>query len=330
MRRASALIARSLPGYAAALVAVLPLLAAAASRLAGAAPPAPPAALAPPAAAAGPVSPGAASGPAAPAVTLDSLPSRFATLGGRKVHYKVAGEGPATIVLVHGWTCDLTFFGGQLPLASRYRLLLVDLPGHGLSEKPAAYSMDLFARAVAAAMDDAKVPSAVLAGHSMGTPVVRQFWRLFPKRTAGLVALDGSFRSFFKAPGDEKGYLAALEGPGGRQTFLERVDGMLPASMPAAERDFVRGKMASTPQDVVAGAAAAMFDPAIWKDDGVGVPLLSILAKSPFWDEAYRGYVRRLNPGAEFLDLEGVSHFLMLEKPAQVNEAISRFAARAR
>ncbi len=267
----------------------------------------------------------AAPGPTA-AERLEALPSRYALLDGKKVHYKVTGTGKTAIVLVHGWTCDLTFFREQLPLAARYRLLLVDLPGHGRSEKPAAWSMNAFARAVEAAMDDAGIRSAVVVGHSMGTPVARQLWRISPARTSAIVALDGTLRTFFTKPGQEKAYVSGLEGPSGQENFLKRVDGMLPQAMPASEREFIRSKMAATPQDVIVGAAAAMFDPAIWKDDPVGVPLLSILARSTGWDASYREYVRGLNPKAEFLDLDGVTHFLMLEKPAEVNEAISRFA----
>ena len=259
---------------------------------------------------------------------LDRSPSRFATLEGRKVHFKVAGEGPATLVLVHGWTCDLTFWAEQLPLASRYRLLLVDLPGHGRSEAPAAWSMDSFARAVEAAMREAGVERAVLVGHSMGTPVIRQFWRLFPSKTLALVAVDGSLRSFFTDPAKGVAYADALAGEGGRTVFQKQVDGMMEAVANEAERSFIRSRMSAAPQATMAGSARAMFDPAIWKDDPVGVPILSILAPGRFWDEAYRSYVRTLSPAAEFVDVKGVSHFVMMEKPGEVNDALAGFVSR--
>jgi pimeloyl-ACP methyl ester carboxylesterase len=50
--------------------------------------------------------------------------------------------------------------------------------------------MDLFARAIEAVLNHAGVDQAVLAGHSMGTPVVRQFW--LPKKTLALIMVDGS------------------------------------------------------------------------------------------------------------------------------------------
>ncbi len=56
--------------------------------------------------------------------------------------------------------------------------------------------MDLFAAAIDAVMKDAKVERAVLVGHSMGTPVVRQFYRKYPKKTLAIVIVDGGLRPF--------------------------------------------------------------------------------------------------------------------------------------
>src|SRR5258706_14208289 len=79
---------------------------------------------------------------------LAQAPSRFASLDGLRVHYKVLGSGEPTLVLVHGWTCNLGFWKGQAALADSARLVLVDLPGHGQSDQPErTYSMELMARA---------------------------------------------------------------------------------------------------------------------------------------------------------------------------------------
>ena len=113
------------------------------------------------------------------------------------MHYKSLGRGGPALVFVHGWTCNLEFWSDQAGVFARTtRVLAVDLPGHGASEAPDAYSMDVFARAVEAAMRDAGVDRAVLIGHSMGALVIRQFSRLFPQKTIALVAVDGSFRPF--------------------------------------------------------------------------------------------------------------------------------------
>ncbi len=44
------------------------------------------------------------------------------------------------------------------------------------------YNMDLFAAAIYAVMKDAKVSAPCLLGHSMGTPVIRQYYRKYPRR----------------------------------------------------------------------------------------------------------------------------------------------------
>src|SRR6185436_7785884 len=105
-------------------------------------------------------------------VFCSGLLAADATYDGAKVHYESYGTGKEAIVFIHGWTCDLTFWRGQAPVYEKHRALLIDLPGHGQSEKPeVAYSQERFARAIDAVMRDAGVESAVLVGHSMGGPV---------------------------------------------------------------------------------------------------------------------------------------------------------------
>ena len=86
----------------------------------------------------------------APAEPLASAPSRFASLDGIRIHYKSLGEGSEALVFVHGWSCNLDFWRYQVPAFSgKARLLLIDLPGFGESDRPRlAYTMNLFARSV--------------------------------------------------------------------------------------------------------------------------------------------------------------------------------------
>jgi hypothetical protein len=63
----------------------------------------------------------------------------------------------------------------------------------------------------------------------------------------------------------------------------------------------------------------ATADPALWKPDKIDVPVLVVLAKSPFWTDDYLKFVRDLAPKAEIETFDGVSHFLMLDKPQEFN-----------
>ena len=146
----------------------------------------------------------------------ETAESRFTTLDGARIHYVNYGKGSEALVLIHGWTCNIDNWRDNMPeFAKRNRVIAIDLPGHGLSDKPQVnYSMDYFARAVEAVMRDAKVKRAVLVGHSMGTPVARQFYRKYPEKTLAGVIVDGSLRPFGdKAMMDRlvREYRAALE-----------------------------------------------------------------------------------------------------------------------
>src|SRR5262245_56490618 len=120
-----------------------------------------------------------------------------ATVDGIQLHSSSYGKGPKTVILVHGWTCDETSWREQITALSKdYRVITLDLPGHGKSGSPkdGVFSMELFARAVEAVRNEAKAEKVVLAGHSMGTPVVVQYARMFPQHTSALVFVDGLVR----------------------------------------------------------------------------------------------------------------------------------------
>ena len=123
---------------------------------------------------------------------LNSLTA--ATVDGAKVHWSSKGTAKQAVILVHGWTCDESSWDAQVPvLSQKYRVITLDLPGHGQSDPPkdGKFSMTVFARAVEAVRAEAKVDKVVLVGHSMGTPVIREYARLYPKHVVGLVPVDG-------------------------------------------------------------------------------------------------------------------------------------------
>lgn len=152
-----------------------------------------------------------------------------ASVDGIKIHSCTAGKGPKTVILVHGWTCDETTWNAQVPaLAKQYRVVTLDLPGHGQSGSPKAgkLSMDLFARAVDAVRKGSKADRVVVVGHSMGTPVVIQYARLYPQHTAAMVFVDGLVNLPAGAGPDPK----AMTGPDGLKARETMIRSMFSAS----------------------------------------------------------------------------------------------------
>src|ERR1700733_15199098 len=91
--------------------------------------------------------------------------------GAMAVH-ESAGQGPP-LVLIHGNSSSSRVFSRQLdgPLGKRFRLIAVDLPGHGASddaEDPTSYSLPGHARAVRAVLDALAIDEAHFVGWSLG------------------------------------------------------------------------------------------------------------------------------------------------------------------
>jgi len=72
----------------------------------------------------------------------------------------------------------------------------------------------------------------------------------------------------------------------------------------------------------------SILAPEIWRPDKINVPTLMILAKQPAWSADYERFVRDLVPGVDYQVWEGVSHFLMIDKPQEFNAALAAFLAK--
>jgi pimeloyl-ACP methyl ester carboxylesterase len=251
---------------------------------------------------------------------------RFVKLDTMRVHYRNYGEGKEAVVFIHGWSCNLNFWKANIPaFINQSRVIAIDLPGHGASDKPqVTYSMDLFARAIAAVLEDAKVERATLVGHSMGTPVIRQFYRNYPNKTRALVIVDGSLRPF-NNPEQMKQIMEPLRGPNYKEQ-AERIIGFISQTVKDKKTvEEIRASMMSTPQHVMVGAMGAMMDDAIWKQDKINAPTLAVMAKQPQWDAEYEKSVRDMVPGIDYQMWEGVSHFLMMDEPQKFNDTVLAF-----
>lgn len=240
-----------------------------------------------------------------------------AELDGTKIEYSAAGNGRTAVVLIHGWTCDRTLWDAQVEaLKERYRVLAVDLPGHGASGAAPDYSMRRFARAVEAVMRAEKVERAVLAGHSMGGAVMLQFARLFPEKVAAIIAVDAIMPSSAEAA-SLAGFAARFQGPGAMANREKMVRGMFtPATTPEVQAK-IEKVMLGTAAETAAGAMLGLAEPEVWRDGVIDVPLLQITAGTNNYITE-EGLKRRF-PRAKLVQAPGTGHFLHMEKPGEVN-----------
>ena len=263
------------------------------------------------------------------ALLLVTSPLYAATLDGMKIHSTSTGKGSKTIVLVHGWTCDETSWAANVPeLAKRYRVITLDLPGHGKSGAPkdGKVTMDMFARAVEAVRAEQKVDRIILAGHSMGTPVVSQYARLYPQHVAALVFVDG----VVVAPAQDGRGVATPLDPSklltadGLALREGMIKGMFTPKTPKDVQEHVLKMMLAAPPATASSAMLTTFDQKYANDAVMNVPVYGIFAEKSFALGA-TGFLKKVFPTFEYVAMPGTGHFVMMEQPREFDRLLIKF-----
>ena len=242
----------------------------------------------------------------------------FTATDGSSIPYEVTGAGDATVVLVHCWMCDRTYWSAQVPvLAERYRTITLDLPGHGeASAGRATWTVGGFGEDVAALLRELDLNNVVLVGHSMGGPVSLRAAALSPGRVRGIVAVD----TLHDAEADVAAQLAEFLPPFEADyagTCASFMDAMFPESGVEEIQATVTAKGCAPERGAVGVALMKDFgniDNEAWFS-AAGVPIRAIQAASnPTQIETNRKY-------ADFdaVTMQGVGHFPHMTRPAEFN-----------
>jgi pimeloyl-ACP methyl ester carboxylesterase len=203
-----------------------------------------------------------------------------------------------------------------------YRVIALDLIGHGNSDKPRTdYTMDYFAKSVEAVMNTAKVDKAVFVGHSLGMPVARQFYRMHPKRTLGIVNVDGAIR--FPDRKLYESFLAAFRADY-KKASAAFIDSMLVTMKDESLQQTIRSAYQLAPDYVGISTLSEFDNDNLWKTDPIRIPVLAIFAESPWLLPDNETFMRSIAPNLEYHMWKG-THFFMMEKPKEFNELIRAY-----
>lgn len=243
------------------------------------------------------------------------------------------GEGPETLVLVHGFPLTAAMWRAQLPAlgTGAWRVVAPDLRGFGRTPGAIA-SVDEAADDLLALIDSLGADRVVLGGFSMGGYVALAFMRRHAGRARGLLLVDTKA----EADGDEakKGRYALAERvrAEGKGIVIEAMLPRLVAGATLSGRpdvvQAVRAVESGATQEGVIGALKAMAER---PDSTAGLaaiacPSLIIVGE----DDAITPVAdaRRMAeaiPGARLAVVPGAGHLSPMEQPAAVNEAIAEF-----
>ncbi|RJQ21728.1 MAG: alpha/beta hydrolase [Nitrospiraceae bacterium] len=266
-----------------------------------------------------------------------SSSSHYASLNDIQVHYILKGKGDKTLLFIHGWSCDTTFWKAQIDFFKKdYRVIAINLPGHGKSSKPEIpYTFDLFADAVREVIDDAGIDKVFLVGHSMGYPVARHFIRKYPQRVSGLCIVDGAY---FRVPSEPDkfaewkkqidGYVQSLKSDNRKEFLNQFLASLFVEESPSELKAEIKAKMFSAPEHVANSAMEEMVRPENWKEYPLNVPTLAVYAVSPDLPSDNEEYLRSLFPQMEYHQWDKVGHFVMMEQPERFNKLLSEYLSK--
>lgn len=238
---------------------------------------------------------------------------------GVPIRYEVLGAGKPAVVFVHGWSCDRSYWHGQLESFSRkFRVVTVDLAGHGESGVTRdEWTVESFGGDVATVVKELGLDRVVLVGHSMGGDVITAAAGELQDRVDGLVWVDtvkqlGSPISLEQVQQFVKPFRADF--PPTTASFVRR---MFPPGADESLVDWVVTDMSSAHPKVALGALEATLT---YRRE-ITTPLsklqLPVVAINP--DDSPTDIESMALHGVEVVIMPGVGHFLMMEQPDDFN-----------
>ena len=270
---------------------------------------------------------------------FDASKKSLALPNGETLAYIDRGDrsGP-TVVLIHGYTDSARDWVPMLPyLSKRYRLILVDIRGHGQSSKPeCCYTRLDFAYDIKLLLDALGVHKADIVGHSLGSIIAQTFAEYWPERTAHVVLISSTGGP---PPGRPK--KPSFDFAAEIRKLKEPIDPDSPFmiawwdSPTPVDPDFIR-RQRKDAAGIPLRVWLAVLDQTLPADNVYGdlqstlprlkAPTLLIWgSKDPIMEEDVRQSLRDALPHARVKIFDGLGHNPFWEDPRGVADAVNAF-----
>jgi non-heme chloroperoxidase len=243
------------------------------------------------------------------------------------IHYRVVGDGPRNVLLVHGWMMSGAVFNELVEKldTTGLRLVIPDLRGSGGSGAPAGgYTLEQHARDVLAVADHAGLKRFTVVGHSMGGQLAQWVAAQEPSRVEGMVLLNTVPASGMQLPPDAAGLFRTSANDKEKQKVILGL-ACKQLSAEALER------LLTVAGAVAKGSIEGSFD--AWTGGGFEAKLASITAPTlvvatddPFLPPAFlREKVVGPIRNARLAYLPGPGHYPQVERPAETVALLTSF-----
>ena len=272
----------------------------------------------------------------------------FRTNDGVRLHYLEAGAGKP-LILVHGFSQSAEQFKFQIEgLGDRYRIIALDLRGHGESEKPNfGLKIHRLAQDLREALVAANARDVTLLGHSMGCSVIWAYLELFGADRLGKIVLADEPPMLTSNPAwtpEEREAAGSILTPA---SLWESVNALAGPDGEAAIRGFIGSAVTRNCREDVKewmiqcslrmarkDAATLLLNHGCqdWRDiiPRIALPTLVIAGRVSLIPWKSVVWIAKQIPGAQleiFEENEGGSHFMFVENPTKFNQIVSTFVA---
>jgi pimeloyl-ACP methyl ester carboxylesterase len=281
----------------------------------------------------------AAPAPPPPPIDLDAfdaMKKSVALPDAERLAYVDMGSPDGTpVVLIHGYTDNARDWVPLIPYLSKsLRLIVVDIRGHGRSDKPeCCYTRVDLAYDLKLLLDALHIERADIVGHSLGSIIAQTFAEVWPERTRQVVLISstGGHKAGSPPPAPKFDYAAAI------RALKEPIDPESPfmiewwASPTPVDADFLRRQRrdaAAIPLRVwLAVLDQALIDTDLQRTlPRLKAPTLLIWgSQDPLMEEEVRQTLIAALPQAEVKVFAGLGHNPFWEEPAQCAAVINEF-----
>lgn len=268
------------------------------------------------------------------------------TSDGVSLNYVDKGKG-RPLVMIPGWSQSAAQFQAQVDgLSDRYRVIAVDMRGHGLSEKVNhGYKIQRLAKDVHDVLEALDLDGVALLGHSMGCSVIWCYYDLFGRERLERLVLVDQMPFITSNPAWTEQQRAdfgpildgttlydtynALAGAAGVETSKGFVGTMFTKAWPAEKLAWVIEENLKLPRQ---HAADLLFNHAMqdWRDviPRIDLPTLVVGGKTSLVGWRSQLWIAGQIKGAKveiFEDADGGAHFMFMENPKRFNALVADF-----
>jgi pimeloyl-ACP methyl ester carboxylesterase len=229
------------------------------------------------------------------------------------------------LVLIHGAGGDHLSWPPEVRRLPDYRVITLDLPGHGKSEGPGRQSVQDYARDVAEFTDGVGLSRAVFVGHAMGGAIALALALDYPHRVAGIGLI--STGPSLPIPS------SVIENASNQSTLPLAIKSLQEMSLGSQTPENLKGivfkRLTEARQtllldDLLACDRFNLTD----RLDAIRTPVLVVCGtEDKLTPIRFSKILSRQIPGAALQTVEGAGHMLILEQPRRLAKLISVFLA---